>query len=330
MTGTVPTWISRVAIGVGVVLFAVTLWSIDREATWADVRQMGALLPVVLLPSAAWHVLRTLGWYWCFPADVRPTFWRVFRVRLAADAVSYFTVRGLASEPLRVVLLLDRVPPAISTAATLLERTAMAVMSVVLVASCAIVAMTSDVLPEDWQRLFRYIAAGALVVIIATVAFLTRRDRYLGPFLERIYRRTGWGWTEGRVARFIRDVESIFLTLTRDDPRRVKRLVGLSLACFALMVLEVRAVFWAIDLDVSFWRSAIVETFTRVTSVPGGLIPGSLGALEASNVAVARALGLGGAGALALARRVRGLAWAALGLLFYPKDTLRSHPEGVS
>jgi hypothetical protein len=328
MTGTLPTWISRVAICVGVALFAVTLWSVDRDATLAEARQLGTLLPIVLLPSTGWHLLRTLGWYWCFPVDVRPTFWRVFRVRLAADAVSYFTVRGLASEPLRVVLLLDRVPAAVSTAATLLERTAMAVMGVVLVASCAIVAMTSDVLPEDWQRLFRYIAAGAVVVIIATVAFLTRGDRYLGPFLERTYRRTGWGWTEGRVARFIRDVERIFLTLTRDDSHRIRRLVGLSVACFALMVLEVRAVFWAIDLDISLWRSAIVETFTRVTSVPSGLIPGSLGALEASNVAVARALGLGGAGGLALARRVRGLVWAALGLLFYPKDTLRTRSDG--
>jgi uncharacterized protein (TIRG00374 family) len=328
MTNTLPTWISRVAIGVGVALFAVTLWSIDREATLAEARQLGALLPIVLLPSAGWHLLRTLGWYWCFPVESRPTFWRIFRVRLAADAVSYFTIRGLASEPLRVVLLLDRVPAAVSTAATLLERTAMGVMSVVLVASCAVVAMTSDVLPEDWQRFFRYVAVGAVVVIAATVALLTRDDRYLGPFLERMYRRTGWSWTEGRVARFIREVEGIFLALTREDPRRIRRLVGLSIACFALMVLEVRAVFWAIDLDISLWRSAIVETFTRVTSVPGGLIPGSLGALEASNVAVARALGLGGAGSLALARRVRGLAWAALGLVFYPKDTLRAPSAG--
>ncbi len=328
MTRTLPTWISRVAIAVGVALFAVTLWTIDREATLAEARQLGALLPIVLLPSAGWHLLRAFGWYLCFPVDGRPTFWRIFRVRLAADAVSYFTVRGLASEPLRVVLLIDRVPAAVSTAATLLERLAMGVMGVVLVASCAIVAMTSDVLPEDWQRLFRLIAAGAVVVIIGTVAFLTRGDRYLGPFLERTYRRTGWGWTEGRVAHFIRDVESIFLALTRDDSGRVRQLVGLSLACFALMVLEVWAVFWAIGLDVSLWRSAIVETFTRVTSIPGGLIPGSLGALEASNVAVARALGLGGAGALALARRVRGLAWAALGLLFYPKDTLRARSDG--
>ncbi len=152
MKQSVPAWISRLAVAVGIALFGVTLLYIDRGATLREARQLGLLLPLVLLPSAAWHLLRTLGWLWCFPAAVRPTFVRLFRVRLAADAVSYFTVRGLASEPLRVVLLLDHVPAPMSTAAALLERTAMGVMSIILVAACAIVAISSDVLPEDWQQ----------------------------------------------------------------------------------------------------------------------------------------------------------------------------------
>jgi uncharacterized protein (TIRG00374 family) len=327
MTPSVPTWISRVAIVAGIVLFGVTLLYIDRDATLQEARHLGILLPIVLLPSAGWHLLRTLGWLLCFPLETRPTFWRLFRVRLAADAVSYFTVRGLASEPLRVILLIDRVPAPVSTAALILERTAMGVMSVVIVAACAIAAMSSDALPAEWQQLFRYIAVGAVIVILLTLLFLTRRGRYIGPLFERMYARTGWRWTEGRVARFIRDVERLFLSLAREDPRRLRRLVALSVACFALMVLEVWMVFWAIGQEISLWRSAIVETFTRVASIPGGVIPASLGALEASNVAVVRALGLGGAGSLALARRVRGLVWAALGLLFYPRDTLRSRPR---
>ena len=48
-------------------------------------------------------------------------------------------------------------------------------------------------------------------------------------------------------------------------------------------------------------------------------IPGNVGALEASNAAVVSALGLAGGGSLALARRVRALLWAALGLALYPR-----------
>ncbi|MBA3270087.1 MAG: flippase-like domain-containing protein [Acidobacteria bacterium] len=328
MRPSVPAWISRVAILLGMALFGITLAFIDRDATLRESRQLGLRLPLVLLPSALWHALRTLGWLICFPADVRPTYWRLFRVRLAADAVSYFTIRGVASEPLRVVLLIDRVPAAASTASTILERTAMGIMSVILVAVTAIIAMTSEAVPNDWQRIFRGIAVVAVVVALLTFLFLTREGRYVGPLFESLYRRTGWHWTEGRVAQFVREVENIFLELARSDVGRIRNLALLAVACYGLMTLEIWLVFWAIGEPVTVWSAMFVETFTRSASVFTGAIPGNLGALEASNVAVVRALGLAGAGSLALTRRVRGLCWAGLGLLLYPRDTLKTHPKG--
>jgi uncharacterized membrane protein YbhN (UPF0104 family) len=327
MRPSVPAWISRAAIILGIGLFGLTLAFIDREATLRESRRLGLLLPVVLLPGAGWHVVRTLGWLICFPPDVRPSFWRLFRVRLAADAVSYFTIRGLASEPLRVVLLLDRVPAEASTASTILERTAMGVMSVILVGLTSGVAMSSDAVPEGWQNVFRWIAIVAVIVVGLTALFLTREGRYVGPMFEAVYRLTGWHWTEGRVARFVRDVEAIFLELARSDRRRLRNLALLSIAAYALMTLEIWIVFWAIHEPVSIWSAMFVETFTRSASVFSGMIPANLGALEASNVAVVRALGLAGAGSLALSRRVRGLFWAGLGLILYPRDTLKTHHQ---
>lgn len=325
MRPSVPAWISRAAILIGLILFAVTLALIDRDATLRESRRLGLLLPIVLLPGAGWHIVRTLGWLICFPPEVRPTFWRLFRVRLAADAVSYFTIRGLASEPLRVVLLLDRVPAEASTASTILERTAMGVMSVILVGITSVMAMTSDTVPEGWQQIFRWIAVVAVIVVGLTALFLTREGRYLGPFFEALYRRTGWHWTEGRVAHFIQEVEKIFLQLARSDWRRIRQLTLLSIAAYILMTLEIWIVFWAIREPVTVWSAMFVETFTRSASVFSGMIPANLGALEASNVVVVRALGLAGAGSLALSRRVRGLFWAGLGLALYPRDTLTTH-----
>lgn len=327
MKPSVPAWISRAAMLIGIGLFGVTLAFIDREATLREFRALGLLLPVILLPSAGWHIVRTCGWLICFPRDVRPSFWRLFRVRLAADAVSYFTIRGVASEPLRVVLLLDRVPAETSTASTILERTAMGVMSVILVGATSIVAMSSESVPEGWQSVFRGIAIVAVVVVGLTALFLTRKGRYVGPLFESLYRRTGWHWTEGRVAHFIGRVEAIFLELARSEHRRVRDLVLLAIAAYALMTLEIWLVFWAIEQSVTVWSAMFVETFTRSASVFSGLIPANLGALEASNVVVVRALGLAGAGSLALSRRIRGLFWAGLGLLLYPRDTLKTHPK---
>ncbi|MFN2444127.1 MAG: lysylphosphatidylglycerol synthase domain-containing protein [Vicinamibacterales bacterium] len=327
MARPVPQIISLVAVLLGTALFAATLLFIDREETLETLARLGLALPLVLAPSVCWHLFRTLGWYLSFPTTGRPGFWRVFRVRLAADAVAYFTIRGVASEPLRVVLLLDRVPATVSAAATVLERTMMGILSAVLVGACAAVAMHSDLLPDGWQRVFRGIAIAAVVLLALSLLLVLRSGRYLGPLFERVHRHTGWRWASGRAVRFVSEVEAIVLHLVRADWRRLRLLTLLAVACFGLMALEVWLVFWAIGQSISLWASAIIETFTRSASIFGGAIPANLGALEAANVMVVKALGLSGAGSLALARRVRSLIWAGLGLALYPRDTWRAPKE---
>ena len=322
MKRTVPQIISIVAIIAGVALFVATMLGLDREETLREARELGVAFPLVLLPSVGWHLLRAAGWYVCFPRDQRPSYWRVFRVRLAADGVGYFTIRGVASEPLRVVLLMGHISPVVSAAASVLERTAMGIMSVVGVGVFAAFAVSSDMLPSGWQGVFRGIAITALVVLVLSLLFLMRHGRYFGPLVEAIYKRTRWGWAGGRTVRAISAVEDLFLKLARTDARRIEILVFLSIACYALMALEVYLVFWAIGQPISLWVGTIVETFTRSASVAGGAIPGNLGALEASNVAVVKALGLAGGGSLALFRRVRSLIFATLGLALYPRDAI--------
>jgi hypothetical protein len=326
MRRSVPQVISLVAIVAGVVLFVVTMLGIDRADTLNEVRRLGVLLPVVLLPSIGWHLLRAAGWYICFPADDRPSYWRVFRVRLAADGVGYFTIRGVASEPLRVVLLMGRVPPIVSAAASVLERTAMGIMSVVGVGIFAAFAVSSNLLPPGWEDVFRGIAFTAAVVLLISFLFLVRKGNYFGPMIESVHRKTGWRWAGGRTVRAISAVEDLFLKLARTDPRRIGMLIVLSMACYWLMALEVVVVFWAIGEPITLWLGTIVETFTRSASVAGGAIPGNLGALEASNVAVVKALGLAGGGALALFRRFRSLVFATMGLALYPRDAVVASP----
>jgi len=324
MKRTVPQLVSLVAVVAGVVLFVATMLGIDREVTLREVRTLGFAFPLVMLPSLGWHLLRAAGWYACFPPEHQPSYWTVFRVRLASDAVGYFTVRGAASEPLRVLLLMGHVPPVVAAAASVLERTAMGIMSLLGVGIFAAIAVSSDMLPQGWQEVFRGIAITAAVVLFVSFLFLTRRDRYFGPLVEVLYAKTGWSWAGGRTVRAITAVEDLFLKLARTSSRRIQLLILLSVACYALMAFEVYLVFWAINQPISLWVGTIVETFTRSASVAGGAIPGNLGALEASNVAVVHALGLAGGGTLALFRRVRGLAFATLGLALYPRDAIKA------
>jgi len=78
--------------------------------------------------------LRTWSWATAFPEESRPAFTRLFRVRRASDAIGFFTVRGIAGEPLKVLLLYDRVAPEITAAAVALEHLAFAVIGIALAA----------------------------------------------------------------------------------------------------------------------------------------------------------------------------------------------------
>ena len=130
---------SVAAIVIGIVLFVVTLIYIDLDETLASAGRLGLALPVILLPATIWQLLRTWGWAVAFPDETRPPFTRLLRVRLAADAIGFFTIRGIAGEPLKVVLLYDRVAPEVTTAAIALERLAFAVIGTIIAALISLV-----------------------------------------------------------------------------------------------------------------------------------------------------------------------------------------------
>ena len=320
MTRSVPQLVSLAAVAIGVVLFGLTLYYIDLDDTIASARRLGLALPVILLPGTCWHLLRTWGWGVAFPEESRPAFTRLFRVRLAADAIGFFTVRGIAGEPLKVLLLYDRVDPEITAAAVALERLAFAVIGIVIAALISLVAVTVLSLPRAWDTMFTMlIVAAVLVLVLAGLVTRRRPGDYLGRLVAAMSRATGRRLETSRGLRFILDVERVLLQLIRGDRRRLITLTVLAIVGYLLMTIEAWIVLWTVGEPSSIVETLTVETFARLASVASAGIPANIGALEASNAAVVTALGLGGGGALALARRVRALLWAAAGLALYPR-----------
>jgi uncharacterized protein (TIRG00374 family) len=320
----VPRLISVAAVCVGVLLFFITLTYIDLDETVASAARLGFAFPLIMVPAACWQLLRTWGWAISFPDDRRPAFTRLFRVRLAADAISFFTVRGLAGEPLKVVLLIDRSAPEVTTAAIALERLAFAIMSIIIAGFISFFAVRELTMPGAWDTIFTLLSVVA-IILLPLLGFIARRRTgdYLGRFVSRLDRLVGRKLEASRVVKFILDVEDVLLDLLRGDRRRLLILIGLPIVCYFIMAVEVWLVFWAIGEPIGFMEGLTVETFTRLASVASAAIPGNLGALEASNAAVVSMLGLGGGGALALARRIRALLWAGIGLAIYPQPKVR-------
>ena len=254
----------------------------------------------------------------------RSAFSRLARVRLAAEAFSYLTLRGIAGEPLKVVLLADSVDAREATAAVALERLAYMVGTTIIVGIGSMLAIAGLPLTRLWFRVFRAFAIAAGVIAVphrarrgrarhlSAVAAAPRRSTRSARDGRQDASRGSSPPSSGRCSSWCAAI-----------PIRLAVLMTATVAAYACMALEAWVILYArTEPHRSRLNGALaVETFSRVASFASAFIPANLGALEASSLAAVAAVGaVGGGAALALARRLRGLFWAGLGLAIYPRD----------
>ena len=315
------------ALAIGILLFSGTLYYINFRTAFGTIRNLGVALPLALLFSGLWHLARTWAWAWCFPQPRTVSFARLARVRLSAEAFSYLTLRGIAGEPLKVVLLGDRVDSRQATAAVALERIAFLIGTTIIVGLGSILAIAGLPLTHAWFRVFRAFAIAAGVIAVLSAMVIAGRGTYFQSWLTRTDRLLGTSIATGRMSRFVGAVERQMLELVRGNPARLAVLLVATLAAYVCMALEAWVILRASGAAITPNGALAVETFSRVASFASAFIPANLGALEASSLAAVAAVGaVGGGAALALARRLRGLFWAGIGLAIYPR---RAHTAPI-
>jgi Lysylphosphatidylglycerol synthase TM region len=327
------------ALALGVTLFIAALCFIDAHTALASVRRLGVALPLALLFSGLCQLARTWAWAACFPRPLQVRFLHLARVRLSAEAFSYLTLRGIAGEPLKVVLLSDSVGVRHATAAVALERLAYMVGTTMIVGVGSVLAMMALPLTPGWFRVFRALAIAGGAVTVFTILVVLGRGTYVPWLFRSIDHTLGTTLGAGRVARFVATIERQMLDLVRGNPRRLLVLMGATAASYLFTALEGWVILRAAEAPTTATGAFAIETFSRVATFASALIPANLGALEASSVAAAAAVGAAGGGAaLALARRLRGLFWAGVGLAIYPRplggpishDTIDATNRGVA
>ena len=296
----------------GLLLLAGALTRIDRGMV-SEIIRIAPVLPLALVPSGAWHVLRTAAWHQSFPAGDRPAFARLFRLRLAAEAVSFLTITGVAGDPLKVVLLHREVPAATAAAAVALERIVYLVTTMAIVGVAAIVALIVLPLSNSWTIVFAAFVAATLLGALAITTSI-RRWRRSVPSTD-----DAEGTSHSTVRRFIRALAGRIRQTAARDTNTLLRVAALHTIAFASMASEVWLALWLAGTPVTWTAAFAAETFTRVTSLAGAVVPAGLGVVEASNFAAATAIHVASGGlALALVRRVRGLLWCMAGFVVYP------------
>ena len=312
--------VSRLAFAVGVGLFIGALWNVDYRSLASQASTFGPVVPALILVSGSWQLARTWAWAICFAQPLPVSFARLARVRLAAEAFSYATVRGVAGEPLKVAMLSGQVDSRLAAAAVALERLSYLVVTTAVVGVCAVAATFALPLTRTWVSTFYGFGIGAAAVV--TVAWIVIRGRgaYANAILDRVAAASDGRLGGGRVARFILLTERQLLALARGDSQRLTKLILADLICFVSMTLEVWIIARVVGADLTASAAAAVETFTRVASTATAFVPLGIGTSEASNIVAMAAVGAGSVGVpLALVRRLRGLFWAGIGFVVYPK-----------
>ena len=311
-------------LALGVAFFAGALYYINVGTTLEMSRRLGIALPLALLLGGLWHFVRTWAWAACFPQPRQLGFLRLARVRLAGEAFSYLTFRGVAGEPLKVLLLSGSVDARQATAAIALERLGYMVGTTIIIGVGAVLALIGLPLTPLWFGVFRAFAIAAGIVTVLAMRVVLGRGTYSQSLLRRTDQALGTSLGEGRVGRFTTAVERQMLDVLRGNPRRLLVVMSATVASYLLMALEAWVILRASGVPIGANPALAVETFSRVTSFASAFIPANLGALEASSVAAVMAVGaVGGGAALALARRLRGLFWAGVGLVMYPRPVRR-------
>ena len=274
---------------VGIALFAAAVGRFDLHALARMSASLGIALPIVILINGCSQLLRTVTWRFCFPPGVTLPFRRLLRVRLAAEAFSYVTISGVAGEPVKVVLLKDEAPPAAVTASVILERLSFSIVTLALVGLWAAVTLVTMPLPAYWRDMFFWFAFVAAIFIFLIALAVRGEGTYMSRFLEWLTRKTRGLLGGHALGRFLVQAERQILEFARTDHRRVLRVIALDVVNYALMAAEVWVVLRAVGMASGFGTALTIETFTRVASIVFAPIPGSLGALEASHLAVATA-----------------------------------------
>ena len=311
---------SRVAFAVGVGLFIVTLWNVDYRSLADQAGTLGPIVPALILLSGSWQLARTWAWAICFAQPLPVSFAHLARVRLAAEAFGYVTIRGVAGEPLKVAMLSRQMDSRLAAAAVALERLSYLVVTTALVGVCAVAATLVLPLTRNWVLTFY--GCGIAAAAVVTVGWMVIRGRgaYANAMLDRMAAATGGRLGGGSVARFIVVTERQLLALARGDAQRLRKLILADLICFGSMTLEVWIVARVLGVDLTTTAAVAVETFTRVASTVTAFVPFGIGTSEASNIVAMAAVGASGVGVpLALVRRIRGLFWAGIGFVVYPK-----------
>lgn len=313
----------------GISLFAFLIWRVGPGELLEGIRNIGwGFVPVFLLGGAA-HLIKTRAWQFTLREEHRVLpFRRMFAIRLAGEGVSQVTFAGqVVGETTRALLMRPSVPMVAGISSVVLDRTMFTLTAMLFSVAGVLFSVVAFPLPGDIQRY----AVWALVPISGVMALAVLAVRFRWAFISgpmKLAARFGIlkRWMTSRVDS-ARGIEDLIYAFYSSAKKSFWASFCLNFAGHMVAMLEVFLILTLMGLEIPVASAFIIEALTKLINLGGALIPGNLGASEGGNMLILRGLGYAASDgfALAVARRIRGLAWTAVGLSLLYTSSLKDH-----
>lgn len=311
-------WRVRMFLAVlGFALFAFLVWRVGWVQILDGIRRLGWGFAVLVALGGVIHLVRTWAWHFAFTRE-RPRFFEMLKIRLVGEAVSQLTFAGqVMGEVTRAVLLRAHIPAMQGVCAVLIDKGLFLFTGSLFILAGAAAGILRWGLPGEASGsglvlgLFGIFVLGTFVVVHRSWHLLSGM---VGLLARKGHFKEFWRSKIGPVA----EVEDALLRFYHETPGAFYASFALNLVGHLLAAFEVFLVLTLIGVECSLFEAVVVEAFTKVLNAGGLIVPGNVGAYEGGNMLILRFLGESGADGLTLglARRLRGLTWAAVGLSF--------------
>ncbi|MEW6774667.1 MAG: flippase-like domain-containing protein [Bdellovibrionota bacterium] len=311
-------------LAAGMGLFALLLWRAGPHDVLERLRGLGWSFALLLLMALAWNTVAALAWRILF--DTRhPSigFLTLWHTRLCGEAVNTLTpLLNLGGEPVKVLLIRDRLQGDQGAAYVLLDKTIFFLASLLFMASGLAVAFfvfsghalvigISALMLSSW-------IAGLLWLIVQQ-----RKGRTVTAILnlaEKVRLRVSPQF-RSRMEEMDRQIAVFW----RDHPGRFLAALAIHFLGRAIRTWDVVLAASLLGMKVGISSAYVIAASVMLINAAFSFIPGALGAYEGSHGYFFSLLGLGlDAGiSLAIIRRIRTLLFAGLSyllLVFSPRS----------
>ena len=319
----------------GAVLFGYLIWQAGPGRLWENAVKLGWGFIWVLAAAGISHVFKT--WAWRLTLDDhkhRVSFPRLLGLRLGAEAAGQLGIVGQTlGDSVRVARLSPDIPKANGLASVTLDR-GLYLATGIIVLLAGLVGALPELSHSRTLRLYASLFAVALSIFLLLTLLAVRKRWPVISKGAQFFAKLQFlkKWIESEYV-LIQSVENALLDFHHNSTGAFWGSFFLTLASHCMSVLEVCLVLRLMGVKFGLSSALAIEAMTKLVNLVGSINPGNFGTFEGGNILIAKMFGLSApiGLTLALARRMRGLFWTAVGgicLFILTKSSSRGDAEG--